>query len=54
MILNLLVKCVESLDCPNEKLVSGELVSKAIQARHLALFVTLILCKQCCAQAGKR
>lgn len=41
--MDLFVKHIERLDCPNEQLVAGELVSQAIQAGHLALLVALVL-----------
>ena len=41
--MDLFVKHIERLDCPNEQLVAGELVAQAIQAGHLALLVALVL-----------
>ena len=41
--MDLFVKHIERLDCPNEQLVASELVAEAIQAGHLALLVALVL-----------
>ena len=41
--MDLFVKHIERLDCPNEQLVTSELVAEAIQAGHLALLVALVL-----------
>ena len=41
--MDLFVKHIERLDCPNEQLVAGELVAEAVQAGHLALLVALVL-----------
>ena len=41
--MDLFVKHIERLDCPNEQLVASELVAQAVQACHLALLVTLVL-----------
>ena len=41
--MDLFVKHIESLDCPNEQLVASELIAEAVQAGHLALLVALVL-----------
>ena len=41
--MDLFVKHIERLDCPNEQLVASELIAQAVQASHLALLVALVL-----------
>ena len=41
--MDLFVKHIERLDCPNEQLVASELVAQTVQAGHLALLVALVL-----------